>query len=63
MKKTYNQPQTLEIKVQSRHLFLEISPAERTTVKVFSDKAVGDDKAALTKGDSWYDDDVWGNED
>ena len=51
----------MEIKVQSRHLFLNISPGEK--VGFFSNQTVSDDKAALTKGDSWYDDDVWGDED
>ena len=60
MKKTYNQPQTLEIKVQSRHLFLDISPDRTVKVNLYDAPTSSE---ALTKGDSWYDDDVWGNED
>ena len=56
MKKTYNQPQTLEIKVQSRHLIL----LESTKMYVSNRNS---NEASLTKGDSWYDEDVWGNED
>ena len=61
MKKTYKQPQTLEIKVQSRHLILE--SIESTKVYVSNRTTNKGENEFLTKGDSWYDDDVWGSED